>query len=125
MRFKFNFHQVDPSQALMVYAQEELEKVARFLLTDGSCQAFFRMGRFDCQVQFDINSPWGHFKATAKGENFYQAVNEAAEKLSKQFLKTKEKHQNHKKFERSKRGRLKRVNPSLEYDNSPYYKKPA
>jgi ribosomal subunit interface protein len=120
MKFKFNFHQVDPSQALMVYSQDEIEKAAKYLLTDGSCQIFYRMGRFDCQVQVDINSPWGHFKATGKGDNYYAVMDDIAQKLSKQFKKAKEKHQNHKKVERSKQGRLKRVNSQLEYDDSPF-----
>ena len=120
MKYKFNFHQVDPSQALMVYTQEEIEKASRLLLTDGSCQVFYRMGRHDCQIQVDVSSPWGHFKATGKAENFYAAMDEVAQKLSKQFKKIKEKHQSHHKAERSKHGRLKRVNPQLEFDNSPF-----
>jgi len=120
MKFKFNFHQVDPSQALTVYSQEEIEKVSRFLLTEGSCQVFYRLGRHDCQVQVDVNSPWGHFKATSKGETFYLAMDLAAEKLGKQFKKIKEKHQAHHKSARSKHNRLTRVNPQLEFDNSPF-----
>lgn len=125
MRFKFNFHQVDFSQALTTYCQEEIEKAGRFLLKDSTTQVYFRFGRYDCQVQVDVNSPWGHFKATAKNENFYKAVDEVAEKLSKQFQKYKEKHQNHKKVDRSKRGKMRRLNTQLEYDNSPYFKKSA
>lgn len=126
MKFKFNFVHVDVSQALKVYTQESFEKVGRFLLKDGTCQVFYRMGKYDCHVQVDVHSPWGHFKATAKNESFYSAVDEAATKLSKQFQKQKEKHQTHKKKELSKRGRLKRVNSLLEYDNNPYfYKKSA
>ena len=125
MRFKFNFHQVDYSQSLTTYCQEEVEKVGRFLLADSTTQVYFRFGKFDCHVQIDVNSPWGHFKATAKNENFYLAVDDVAEKLGKQFQKYKEKHQNHKKAERSKHGRMRRLNSQLEYDNSPYFKKPA
>jgi ribosomal subunit interface protein len=122
MKFKFNFHQVDSSQALILYSQDEIEKAARYLLTDGSCQVFFRRGRYDCQVQVDINSPWGHFKASGKGADFYSATDDIADKLSKQFKKSKEIHQDHKKVERSKQGRMKRVNSQLEYDNSPFIK---
>ncbi len=120
MKFKFNFHQVDPSQALMQYTREEVEKASRFLLTDASCQVFYRTTRHECQIQVDVNSPWGHFKATAKAANFYSAMDDVAEKLSKQFKKFKEKHQSHHKAERSKQGRLKRVNPQLEFDSTPF-----
>ncbi len=120
MKFKFNFHQVDSSQALTLYTQEEIEKVGRFLLTESTCQVFYRMERHDCHIKVDVNSPWGHFKATSKAENFYLAMDDAAQKLGKQFKKFKEKHQNHHKTERSKQGRLKRVNTQLEFDDSPY-----
>lgn len=123
MKLKFNFVHVDVSEALKTYTEESLDKVGRFLLKEGSSQVFFRMGKYDCQVQVDVNSPWGHFKASAKGESFYSAVDEVASKLSKQFQRQKEKHQSHKKKELSKRARLKRVNSLLEYDNSPYFHK--
>jgi ribosome-associated translation inhibitor RaiA len=47
-------------------------------------------------------------------------VDEAAEKLSKQILKVKEKLQHHKKFERSKEAKWGRVNSKLEYNNAPF-----
>jgi ribosomal subunit interface protein len=125
MKFKFNFHQVDSSQALAAYCQEEFERIGRFLLNDSTWQVVFRFGRYDCQVQADVNSPWGHFKATGKSDNFYRAVDEVADKLGKQFRKYKDRHQNHKKFDRSKRGKLRRLNAQLEYDNTPYFKKSA
>ncbi len=120
MKFKFNFHHVDYSQALAFYSQEEIEKVCRFFLTGGTCQLFYRMGRYDCQVQVDVYSSWGHFKASGKGDSFYIAVDEVVNKLNKQLKKTKEKHQSHHKIERSKMGRLRRVNAQLEFDTSPY-----
>jgi len=125
MRFKFNFHQVDHSQALEIYTEEEILKVGRFLLKDSTCNIFYRKGRYECHAQVDVNSPWGHFKATASANNFYAAVNEVAEKLGRQFQKHKEKHQNHKKFDRSKRGKVRRLNAQLEYDNTPFQQRKA
>ena len=123
MKLKFNFVHVDVSDALKMYSQEHFEKLNRFLLSGSRWQVFFRKGRFDCQVQVEISGPWGHFKATAKDGSFYSAVDVVAEKLSKQIQKKKEKNQAHKKIDRSKIGRLKRVNSLLEYDNSPYFHK--
>jgi putative sigma-54 modulation protein len=123
MKFKHNFVHVDVSDALKSYLEESFEKVGRFLLAEGTCQIFYRKGRYDCQVQVEVNSPWGHFKATAKDLSFYLAVDSAAEKLSKQFQKKKQKHQAHKKKELSKHAKMKRVNPLLEYDNTPYFNK--
>ena len=123
MKFKHNFHQVDASQALMTYAEEEFDKVGRHLLTEGTCSFFYRMGRYDYQVQADVNTPWGHFKATGSSESFHIAVDEVAYKLGKQFQKAKEKHQHHKKTHRSKHAQFDRLNAELEYDNTPYLHK--
>ena len=123
MNFKYTFLHVDVSDALKFYTEEELMKASKYHHKEGFCHVHYSMGRGKCTVQIDVDSPWGHFKASAKAADFYLAVNEAAEKLSKQFKKQKEKHQNHKKHERSKQAKLKRLNPMLEYDNSPYFKK--
>jgi ribosome-associated translation inhibitor RaiA len=82
------------------------------------------MGRYEYQIQADVNTPWGHFKATASTiESFYVALDEVAYKLGKQFQKTKEKHQHHKKPDHSKHAQIERLNEQLEYDNSPYTNK--
>ena len=114
MRFKFNFHQVDPSLSLTEYTQAEIEKVARHLLTEGSCQVFFRMMRHECLVQLEVNSPWGHFRASGHSPDFYRSADDAVRKLGKQFLKHKDRHQDHSKPLLSKGGRLDRVNSALE-----------
>jgi ribosomal subunit interface protein len=123
MRYKFNFHQVDPSEALSLFTQEEIEKVARFLDPEGSCTVFYRMGRHECIVQFEVNSAWGHFRATGQSDDFYVSVSDAARKLGKQFHKRKERHKDHSKPGLSKQGRIERVNELLEYDSSAYFGK--
>ena len=123
MKFKFTFLHVDVSSALKIYSQEELEKVGKFLHKESQWHVHYSMGRHECKVQIDMDCHWGHFKAEAKDTDFYLAIDKAAEKLGRQIQKMKEKHQNHKKVERSKRAKLKRLNPMLEYDNSPYIKK--
>lgn len=123
MQFQYTFRHVDTSEALKEYTGEQLEKVGRFLLKDSRWQIFYSMGRYDCQVEIVVNGPWGHFKSMASADDFYAAVDLAADKLGKQFQKTKEKHQHHKKPDRSREGRLERVNPALEYDNAPFFGK--
>jgi ribosomal subunit interface protein len=119
--WKFNFKQVDRSEALEQYTQERLEPMETFLLKDSVWQIYYSMGRYDYRVEIIVLNPDGKFKATANSdESLYSAVDEAALKLSRQFVKFKEKMQAHKKFERSKKGRLQRLNPALEYDNNPF-----
>lgn len=121
MQWKFTFKQVDSSEALKVYSQESFERISDLLLKDSQWHVFYSMGKFDHQVEVFVTNPLGRFKATAVSkESLYLAVDSAADKLSKQFLKHKERMQDHNKFERSKQGRLKRVNELLEYDNSPF-----
>ncbi|GIL18032.1 MAG: hypothetical protein BroJett040_17830 [Oligoflexia bacterium] len=126
MDFKHTFLHVDVSEALKAYSQEQIQHYERYLHAGGQCHIHYRFNQHHCEVQIDVHSSWGHFKATAKGDSFYLAVDKAAEKIGKQFLKMKEKNQNHKKYDRSKQGRLERVNTMLEFDGTPYpYKKPA
>ena len=118
---KFNFHQMDPSTALMTYLESELDKIGRFLTLEGSCQIFCRMGRYERAIQIEVQTSWGRFRSIGKANDFYTAADIAAEKLSKQFKKAKDRHQSHQKHDRSKHGKLSRVNAALEYDNSPYF----
>jgi putative sigma-54 modulation protein len=121
MQVQFTFRQVDSSTALREYTQEQLERIERFLLCESRWQVHFSMGRYDCQVDVTVSGPWGYFRATGCADDFYHAVDLAAEKLGRQFQKRKEQLQSHKKPERSREGRLDRVNEALEYDNSPYF----
>ncbi len=119
MNWKHTFKHVDSSDSLKQYAETILEKAGQLLLKESQWQIFYSKGkRHDCQVDVLVQSGTGHFKATSHSDSFYLALDEAAEKLSKQFLKKKEKLQAHKDFGRSKMGRFERLNESLEYDNS-------
>lgn len=115
MKFHFTYRHVDMSQSLSAYSQESFERVGRLLLKDSRWQVTFSMGRYDYQVEVNVNGPWGHFKASAKAEDFYFAVDQCAEKLEKQFQRRKEQLQAHKNPERSRQGQLEDLNEMLEY----------
>jgi ribosomal subunit interface protein len=128
MLWKHNFKHVDVSESLQQYTEDTMTKEGRFLLKDSQWQIFYSKGKHhhECRVDITVQNGTGHFKASGESDSFYTAVDEAAEKLGKQFLKKKEKLQHHKDFGKSREGRLKRINSMLEYDNSPYpTKKPA
>jgi ribosomal subunit interface protein len=122
MQWKHNFKHVDVSESLQQYAESALMKEGRFLLKDSHCQMIYSKGKHhhECRVDVNVQNGTGHFKASGQSDSFYTAVDEAAEKLSKQFQKKKEKLQHHKDFDKSREGRLKRINSRLEYDNSPF-----
>ena len=123
MKWKHNFRQVDVSDALKEYAQDRFEKIGKLLLKESQWQIFYRMGKIDYEVQVSVRNTDSHFKAVAKGENLYAAVDAVAEKLSKQFSRRKDRLQDHVKRERTKEARLERVNERLEYDNTPFFNK--
>ena len=121
MQWKFTFKQVDHSEALQEYTQDSFQKLSDILLKEGLWHVFYSMGKFDCSVEVFVTTPLGKFKAKAVSkDSLYLAVDAAANKLSRQFHKHREKMQDHKKFDRSKQGRLQRVNGLLEYDSRPF-----
>lgn len=115
MKFQFTYRHVDVSPTLTTYAQEQFERVGRHLLKDSRCHVFFSMGRYDYRVEVTVSGGWGHFKASSRAEDFYVAVDQAAEKLERQFMKVKDRHQDHHKPELSKEGQLQHVNEMLEF----------
>lgn len=115
MKFQFTYRHVDISPSLTKYSEEQFERVSKHLLKESRWQVFFSMGRYDYHVEVTVNSPWGHFKASSRAADFYDAVDRAAEKLERQFQKKKEQHQHHHKPEHSVEGQLGHVNELLEY----------
>ncbi|MEZ0392160.1 MAG: ribosome-associated translation inhibitor RaiA [Pseudobdellovibrionaceae bacterium] len=127
MNWKHTFKHVDVSESLIQYTEECFQNEVRLLLKESQGQIFYSKGkRKECRVDVTVQNGNGHFKATALADSFYTAVDLVAEKLGKQFQKKKEKLQHHKDYTKSREARLKRLNPRLEYDNSPFpVKKPA
>lgn len=121
MSWKHTFKHVDVSEALQNYVEAIFLKEEKLLLKDSQWQVFYSKGKHkQCRIDVMVQNGNGYFKATAQSQSFYLAADLAAEKLSKQFQKKKEKLQHHKDFSKSKEGRLKRLNSRLEYDNSPF-----
>lgn len=120
-QWKFNFKQVDRSEALEDYTLDKLSELESYLLKASQWQISYSMGRYDHKVEVIVTNPDGKFKASCSSdESLYVAVDEVALKLSRQFVKFKEKMQAHKKFDRSRKGKLGRLNPALEYDDGPF-----
>lgn len=125
MKFQFNFHQVDVSPSLRNYSEEQLSKSGNLLLKDSQWKVFYSMIRHECHVSVTVQCGWGHFKASARADDFYASVDQVAEKLERQFQKRKEVLQHHKKPERTKQARLARLMPEIESASASFYKKAA
>ena len=97
MTWQHTFKHVDVSPALQEYVEACFEKSARFLLKESSWHVYYSQGKHhDRYVQVTVQNGTGYFKASAHSDDFYLAVDECAEKLSKQFQKKKEKLKSHK-----------------------------
>lgn len=125
MKFEYHYRHVDQSESLDSFTEERLEKVTRYLLKDGRCVVYYNMYRYEYKVEVAVYSGEGQFKATATSvESFYAAVDEAMDKLSRQFLKKRKKVQTHKNYSKSKAARYEHLNEYLEYEyGDDYYKK--
>lgn len=106
MKFQFNFHQVDHSQALTEYSESQFSKAGSLLLKESQWKVFYSMRRHECHVSVTVQCGWGHFKASGCTDDFYAAVDQVSEKLHRQFLKRKEVLQHHKKPSKTKEARL-------------------
>lgn len=126
MKWKHNFKHVDRSESLEGYIESRFEKMEHLILRDSQWQVFYSFDKNDCCVEISGGNGISHFKASAKGSDFYGAADSAADKLSRQFLKKKERVQHRKNFAHSKEGQLEHLNERLEYVPSPHpVKKPA
>lgn len=115
MKFQFTYRHVDVSPSLNQYAEGQFAELGRYLPTDSRWQVIFSMGRYEYNVEVSVQSPWGHFKAVSRAQDFYQAVDMAADKVGKQFKKQKDMHQHHKKPELSKEGKMEHLTESLDF----------
>lgn len=119
MKFDFVFRQVDVSQSLKNYTQDQFERIAEHLLKDSHWSISYTMGKHNYTVEVSVRHSEVHFKANGTADSFYEAVDLVTDKLEKQFMKRRQKVQHHKKFQRSKQAKLERLNEQLEYNDSP------
>lgn len=98
MQFKHHFKHVDYSESLVRYLETLVEKQERYLLKDAICNFYYSKSRHhhECFVEVQVQNGNGFFKASAESNDFYEAADLAAQKISKQFKKTKDKLQHHK-----------------------------
>jgi ribosomal subunit interface protein len=116
MNWKHTFKHVQVSDSLKTYTENVFEKVGRFLLKESQFQIFYGKGKHqEFSVDVTVQNGTGHFKASAKANSLYLAVDACAEKLSKQLQKRKEKLQHHKNFVKSKGAKIERLTPELIY----------
>lgn len=109
MKLNYTFKHIDTSESLVNYTDERMTEVSRFLLKEGYGTVYFSKQKNEFCVEVSVNTPEKYFKASAYGPDVYSAVDSAAEKLEKQFLKVNKQVKNHKKPELTKETRVETV----------------
>lgn len=118
MKVDFTFKHVDSSEALMEYASDRIEKIAKFELKPMDVHFTISMQRHECIVDVSVLEGRRKFKAQAITNDFYRAVEMVVNKLTRQMSKDKRRLKHHKNAERSDYGNLNRLTESLEMDYS-------
>lgn len=116
MKVDFTFKHVDSSEALMDYAADRLEKVAKFELKPMDVHFVISMQRHECIVEVTVLEGRRKFKAEAVSDDFYRSVEMVTNKLHRQLSKDKRRLKDHKSPERSAYGKMARLNEQLEPD---------
>lgn len=102
MKLNYTFKHLDHSDSLVSYTQDRMLEISRFLLKESNGSIYYSKQRNEFCVEVSVNTREKYFKATASGLDIYSAVDNAVEKLEKQFLKVSKQYKNHKKPELTK-----------------------
>lgn len=107
MKLNYAFKHLDVSEALTEYTHKKLDEIGRFLLKEGHGQVTFSKNQFEFIVELSVNTRQKYFKASAHCDDAYMAVDQAIDKLEKQFLKVRSRF--HKQHHKPEIARLKKA----------------
>lgn len=96
MKCEFTYIKLDGSEHVESHAQGLLSKVEKFMTGPIKGHFTFSQEKFNHRVVLTLTGKNTYFKAEAKKENFYAAIEDAVEKMHKQLQKKKSKVKNHK-----------------------------
>lgn len=114
MKFKYTFRQMDPSQELIDHVEERFRKVKKYETKPLSVRVTFVARRHQRYAEVHVIGRDMDIKASAHSTNFFESIDKVTSKLIKQLAKKKARIQNHKCYENSASGKLRRLNPQLE-----------
>lgn len=117
MEYKFYFNQIPHSDFITNAVQTKIDRSIQHIL--GGEQAKVTVGKkgYEFTIAITVNGRGGiYYKASAKAENLYAAIDLLQDKLEKQINKQRKKVQNHKKPALSKEGRIQLLDEGLSTD---------
>lgn len=96
MKCEFTYIKIEGSEHVEAHATQLLARVTKY--TNGPLKGHFTFSqeKFNHRVVLTLTGKNIYFKAVAKAENFYAAIEDAIEKMNRQLLKKKAKVKNHK-----------------------------
>lgn len=114
MQLTFKFLHVDRSESLIEFATQRIARVEKFELKP--TEACFKISyqRHQVRVELGLRGPNLYLRAEATTDNFYEAIDQAVDKIQTQMSKRKCKVKKHKNHYRSKQGQIERISPELE-----------
>lgn len=119
MKVDFSFKHLDASQALMGYTEERLGKIEKFELKPMDVHVVYSMQRHECMIEVTVLEGRRKFKATSVSHDFYKAVDNMINKLTRQMSKGKKRLKYHKRPELSHYGQISQLTPGLEMIYTP------
>lgn len=96
MKCEFTYIKLDSSEHVEEHAETLLSKVEKFMTGPIKGHFTFSQEKYNHKVVLTLTGKNIYFKAEAKEENFYSAIENAIEKMHRQLAKKKSKIKNHK-----------------------------
>jgi putative sigma-54 modulation protein len=96
MKCEFTYIKVEGSENVEQHAETLLSKVEKYMTGPIKGHFTFSQEKFNHKVVLTITGKHMYYKAEAKDENFYSAIEYAIQKMQKQLMKKKSLVKNHK-----------------------------
>lgn len=95
MKIDFTGHGVNVTPALKAYTEEKFGRLERHFDHITAIHVTFQIEKLDQTAEATILITKGQIHASATSEDMYKAVDELVDKLNRQMVKHKEKHDDH------------------------------
>lgn len=123
MQAKFTFRQMKYSEAVALYANDQMERLEKFEYKPMTLNFIFSVQKGVHRTEVHVAGSELHLEAQAETDDMYSSIDEVMDRLYSQLSKYKHKVQNHKRPEISNEGMLERLQPDLHYEHAQIYGK--
>ena len=113
MNIQLKFLDSKPSDDIKEYAEERFRKLQKHETKPVKVQLSLFVERHNFIVKAHIRGPQMELRATAHGDNFYDAIDQVLHRCVRQVSRKKARIQNHKCYERTREEWLDRLDEGL------------